>query len=375
MLHVRIGIPNQTDALEQRVALTPELAKRFTDVEIILESGAGQLAGFPDETYHDVARIASPEEVWASDLVVIVKPPTAEEQVYLQPGSLLLGLLEPLDHPEVVARLATSGVTSLAFELVPRTTRAQSMDALSSQATAVGYQACLLASQHLQRFLPMLTTAAGTIKPAKVLILGAGVAGLQAIATARRLGAVVAAFDVRAAAAEQVQSLGATFIDMSVSQDETAAGGYAQEVSGNEQQQILQTLAPHVATADIVITTAQIPGRPAPLLITADMVKSMPPGSIIIDTAAATGGNCELTMPDERVESDGVSIFGPTNLASQVAGDASRMYARNVWELAKLATATIPIDLEDDILAGCVVTHDGKVVHPRVLTALGQESA
>lgn len=373
MLDVRIGIPNQTDALEQRVALTPELAKRFTDVEIVFESGAGNKAGFPDETYHDVARIASREDVWASDLVVVVKPPAVEDQVYLRSGALLLGLLEPLDNPAAMEQLASTGVTSLAFELVPRTTRAQSMDALSSQATAAGYQACLLASQHLQRFLPMLTTAAGTIKPAKVLVLGAGVAGLQAIATARRLGAVVAAFDVRSAAAEQVQSLGASFIDMAVSQDETAAGGYAQEVSGNEQEQILQTLAPHVATADIVITTAQIPGRPAPLLLTADMVRSMPPGSIVVDMAAATGGNCELTVANQTIDADGVSIHGPTDLASGVAGDASRMYARNVWELAKLATASDPIDLEDDILAGCIVTHQGAVVHPRVLSALEQE--
>lgn len=370
---MRIGIPHQTDSLERRVAITPDLAKRFSDFDIVVEEDAGRAAGFPNETYTGVAQVASAEEVWSSDLVAVVRPPTAQERVYLRPGALLLGLLAPLDDPQTIAEIATTGVTSLAFETLPRISRAQSMDALSSQATAAGYQAVLLAADHLQRFLPMLTTAAGTIKPGKVLVLGAGVAGLQAIATARRLGAVVSAFDVRAAAAEQVLSLGATFVDMEVpAQDETAAGGYAQEVSGTEQEQILSTLAPRVADADIVITTAQIPGRSAPLLITAEMVASMRAGAIIVDLAASTGGNCELTVPDEQVRNGEVTILGPTNLASQVAGDASRMLARNVWELVQLATESTPINLEDEVLAGCVVTHGGQVVHPRVLAALEQ---
>lgn len=371
MLLVRIGIPLQTDNLERRVALTPDLAKRFADFEIVIESNAGRAAGFPDETYTDVARVASPDEVWSSDLVVTIRPPAAQQRVYLRPEALLLGMLSPLDDPHSIADLAETGVTALAFETLPRISRAQSMDALSSQATAAGYQAVILASQHLPRFLPMLTTAAGTIKPAKVVILGAGVAGLQAIATARRLGAVVSAFDVRAAAAEQVESLGATFIDMEVpAQDEAAAGGYAQEVSGDEQATILASLAPHVAGADVVIATAQIPGRPAPLLITEAMLSQMRPGSVIVDAAAPTGGNCELTKPDERIDHNNVSIFGPTNLASQVAGDASRMYSRNVWELAALATESSPINLEDEILAGCAITHGGRVVNQRVLEAL-----
>lgn len=368
---MRIGIPFQTDNLEHRVALTPDLAKRFVDFEIVIESHAGRAAGFPDESYAEVARVAPPDEVWSSDLVVTIRPPTAQERVYLRPGALLLGLLSPLDDPQTIAEIAKTGVTALAFETLPRISRAQSMDALSSQATATGYQAVILASQHLPRFLPMLTTAAGTIKPAKVVILGAGVAGLQAIATARRLGAVVSAFDVRAAAAEQVQSLGATFINMEVpAQDEAAAGGYAQEVSGDEQETILASLAPYVADADAIIATAQIPGRPAPLLITEAMVSQMRPGSVIVDAAAPTGGNCALTKPDERIDYKDVSIFGPTNLPSQVAGDASRMYARNVWELAALATETSPINLEDEILAGCAVAHDGQVVNQRVLEAL-----
>ena len=370
---MRIGIPRQTDSLERRVAITPDLAKRFSDFEIIVEEDAGRAAGFPNETYTDVAHIASNEDVWSADLVAVVRPPTAQERVYLRSGALLIGLLAPLDDPQKISEIATTGVTSLAFETLPRISRAQSMDALSSQATASGYQAVLLASDELQRFLPMLTTAAGTIKPAKVLVLGAGVAGLQAIATARRLGAVVSAFDVRAAVAEQVLSLGATFINMDVpAQDETAAGGYAQEVSGNEQEQILATLGPHVADADIVITTAQIPGRPAPLLINADMVASMQVGSVIVDMAASTGGNCELTVRDERVEVNNIIILGPSNLPSQVAEDASRMFARNMWELVRLATKSTPIDLEDEVLAGCVVTHAGAVVHPRVLSALEQ---
>ena len=367
---MKIGVPNLTAPLERRVSLTPDIVQRLADqsLDVVIESDAGRAAGFLDSAYRQAgATLGTAADAWGADLVVTVGPPDASQRAYLQSGGILIGLLRPLDDPGGIARLADTGVSALAFETLPRTTRAQAMDVLSSQATAAGYQAALTAATHLPKLFPMMTTAAGTIAPARVLILGAGVAGLQAVATARRLGAVVSAFDVRSAAAEQVESLGATFVDVSIDrQDEKATGGYAREVTDSDQDLILAGLAPHVADADVVIATAQIPGRPAPLLVTAEMVTAMRPGSVIVDLAASTGGNCELTRPDEVVSEAGVTVLGPTDMVSGVAADASRMFARNSLNLITLVTSSDTLDFDDDIIAGCTVTHAGKIVNDRV---------
>jgi NAD(P) transhydrogenase subunit alpha len=286
---------------------------------------------------------------------------------------VLAGLLRPLDEPATMFRLAAEGVTSLAFELVPRTTRAQQMDALSSQASVAGYQAALEAASASRRLFPMMTTAAGTIAPSKVLVLGAGVAGLQAIATCRRLGAVVSAFDVRAAAAEQVRSLGANFVEAGLpGQDASATGGYARQLDPDDEEQVLAALAPHVAGADVVISTAAIPGRRAPRLITATMVEEMRSGSVIVDLAATTGGNCELTVPGEMIHHYGVMVIGYTNLPSRKAHDASLMYARNVAALLGLLGPDGEPDFEDQILDECCVTHQGEVRLARIAELAGR---
>jgi NAD(P) transhydrogenase subunit alpha len=278
---------------------------------------------------------------------------------------VLVGFHRPLEDREGVAALAARQITALAFELIPRTTRAQAMDALSSQATIAGYQAALEGALRSPRFFPMLTTAAGTIPPARALVLGAGVAGLQAIATCRRLGAVVSGFDVRAAAAEQVRSLGATFIELELApQDASASGGYAREVDTESERRIWEGLGRHVARSDVVISTAAVPGRPAPRLITAEMVKAMVPGSVIVDLAASTGGNCELTVPGEVVQHHGVVIVGLTDLAARKAHDASQMYARNVVALLGLLGPGAEVDLEDEILNACCITLGGEVRLP-----------
>lgn len=292
-------------------------------------------------------------------VVVAVNRPGVES---LSPGTVVLGLLRPLEDPPIMAAYAEAGVSGLAFELIPRITRAQPMDALSSQATVAGYQAALEAARLAPRFFPMLTTAAGTIAPARAIVLGAGVAGLQAIATCRRLGAVVSGFDVRAAAAEQVRSLGAGFIEPSVPpQEASQSGGYARPLEEEAQRQIWQTLAPHLARAEAVIATAAIPGKPAPRLITAEMVEAMPDGAVIVDLAATTGGNCELTQPGELIEHGEVVIAGYTDLPSRKAHDASRMYARNVLSLLGLLGPEGEVDLKEEILDACCVTHAGQV--------------
>lgn len=367
-----ISAPNQTRQNEHRVALTPDaVSSLIADGHTVhIELSAGTAAGYLDEAYVD-AGATMVDNPWTADVVAVVNPPTSEARASLRNGAIVVGLLRPLDEPGGIAQLAKTGVTGLAFETLPRITRAQSMDALSSQATAVGYQAVLEAADRLPRFLPMLTTAAGTIRPAKALVLGAGVAGLQAIATARRLGAVVSAFDVRSAAAEQVESLGAKFIEaVTAPQDASTSGGYAKELAADEQAIIVANLAPHITDSDMVISTAQIPGRQAPILITAETVRAMRPGSVIVDTAAATGGNCALTKPGETVVTHGVTIVGDLDLASRVAGDASQMYARNVTTLLKLALESDPIDLSDEVLAGCAVTHQGKITNERVRAML-----
>lgn len=359
---------------ERRVGITPDVAKRLVDAghEVLVESGAGLAAGYPDDDYE--AAGAGIGDAWMADLIVVVHPPDAEDAARLGAGSTIVGLLEPLDDPAGIAAIAATGATAIAFETLPRTTRAQAMDVLSSQATLAGYQAVLEGATRMPKLLPMMTTAAGTIRPATVLVLGAGVAGLQAIATARRLGAIVHAFDVRAAAAEQVESLGARFIALDLErQDAAQAGGYARELAENDQARLLAALTDHVAGADLVITAAAIPGRPAPLLIDESMVAAMKPGSVIVDGAASTGGNCALTRPDEEVDVDGVIILGPTDLPSRLATHASQMYARNVLELiTHLAddAGNLVIDLDDEITAGVVVATGGEVRDERVRRAL-----
>ncbi len=372
---MQIGVPRQDAPGERRVALTPEVVRKLaaSSHEVLIESTAGLSAGYTDAAYTDAgATITGPEEAWAAEFVATVLPPPPGAR--LRPDGSLLGMLSPFDDPIRMAELAKTGVTAFAFEAVPRTTRAQSVDALSSQATVAGYQAVLEAASMSDRFFPMLTTAAGTIAPSKVLILGAGVAGLQAIATARRLGAVVSAFDVRAAAAEQVQSLGATFVAVDIeAQDAATSGGYAQEVAADEQARILAGLAPHIVKSDVVIATAAIPGKKAPLLITGETVESMRAGSVIIDLAASTGGNCELTQPGQTIRHGEVTIVGDTDLVSRTPGHASQMYAKNVVNFLDLVTGeggALAHNWDDDIVAGACVTRNGAVAHPRLKEAL-----
>ena len=368
---MRIGVPSQITANEARVAITPDVAKRLIAAghAVVVETDAGARAGYRDDEYREAgASIGTGSDVWACEFVATVERPPAS---VLGPDSAVIGLIAPFDDPSAMHSLAESGATVFALEAVPRTSRAQTVDALSSQAAVAGYQAVLEAASTSDRFFPMLTTAAGTIRPANVVVLGAGVAGLQAIATARRLGAVVSAFDVRAAAAEQVESLGASFITIDTeAQDSSESGGYAREVAADEQQRIIDGLAPHLTKADAVITTAAIPGRPAPLLIEEKTVHAMRPGAVIVDVAASTGGNCELTKPGETIHVDGVSIIGDTDLVSRVANHASQMYARNVMAFIELITdpetADLRIDYSDDIVDGACIARGGVVVHPRL---------
>jgi NAD(P) transhydrogenase subunit alpha len=353
---MRVGIPKERAEGERRVALVPETIGRLGDgVDVVVEAGAGEAAAFGDDAYRDAgATIGAP---WEADVLAKVAPPTADEVSRLHDGQVLIGFLQPLTHQEGVERLARAGVHGFALESIPRITRAQPMDALSSQATVSGYKAALLAADRLPRFLPMLMTAAGTIPPAKVLVIGAGVAGLQAIATARRLGAVVSAFDVRPAVAEQVESLGATFLDLGVRGEETA-GGYAQELTPEQQAAQQDALQERIAQFDAVITTAAIPGRPAPKLVTADAVRGMRRGSVIVDLAAETGGNCELTEPGKEIESDGVTIVGLTNLPSTMPTHASQLLSRNIAAVLGLIVSdgAVALDWDDEIVAGACVT-------------------
>jgi NAD(P) transhydrogenase subunit alpha len=353
---MRVGLPRETIAGERRVALVPETIGRLPEgVEVVLEPGAGTAAAFTDDAYVEAG--ATLGDPWGADVVVKVAAPTAEEAARLHEGQVLIGFLQPLTDAEGIERLARAGVVGLALESVPRITRAQPMDALSSQATVSGYKAALIAADRLPRFLPMLMTAAGTIPPAKVLVLGAGVAGLQAIATARRLGAVVSAFDVRPAVAEQVESLGATFLDLGVRGEETA-GGYAQELTAEQQATQQAALQERIPQFDAVITTAAIPGRPAPKLVTAAAVHGMRPGSVIVDLAAETGGNCELTEPGSEIERDGVTIVGITNLPATMPTHASQLLSRNIASVLGLIVSdgAVSLDWDDEIVAGACVT-------------------
>jgi NAD(P) transhydrogenase subunit alpha len=362
---VKVAVPKETAPGERRVALVPEIVKKLTEAgfEIAVEAGAGVEASFSDQEFEQAgATIASsPEELLrGAEAVVKVQKPSAEEVERLPEGSILIAFLQPLTDSEGIERLARRGVIGFALESVPRITRAQPMDALSSQATVSGYRAALLAAERLPRFFPMLMTAAGTVPPAKVLVLGAGVAGLQAIATARRLGAVVSGFDVRPVVREQVESLGATFLDLGIIGEETA-GGYARELTEEDQRRQQEELERRIPEFDVLITTALIPGRPAPKLIPDSAVAAMRDGSVIVDLAAEAGGNATLTVPGEEIVREGVTIVGLTNLPSSVPVHASQLYARNVQALlTHLAPGgELSLDWDDEITSGTCVTREG----------------
>jgi NAD(P) transhydrogenase subunit alpha len=369
---MQIGIPLETLAGETRVAVTPETAKKLKAQghTLKLQSGAGLAASAPDAAYEALGvEITDRAGAFGCELVLKVRTPQADELALMKPGAVLVGMLNPFDR-DGLAAMAGAGLTAFALEAAPRTTRAQSMDVLSSQANIAGYKAVMLAANHYQRFFPMLMTAAGTVKAARVVILGVGVAGLQAIATAKRLGAVIEASDVRPSVKEQVESLGAKFIDVPYeTQEEKEAaegvGGYARPMPPSWLERQKVEVAKRVAQADVVISTALIPGRPAPVLITEEMVRSMKPGSVIVDIAAPAGGNCPLTVPGQTVQRHGVTIVGETNLPAMVAADASALYARNVLDFLKLILtkdAALQIPADDDIVTACLVARDGQVL-------------
>lgn len=358
------------------MAITPQVALRLIEDRhtIVVQSGSGESAGFEDAAYESDGVAVVDDPYPNADLVVVVGPPTADQARRVPEGSILVGFLDPFTAADLVRVLAERRVTSFAMESIPRTTLAQSMDALSSQATAAGYHAVLLAAAATPRFFPMLTTAAGTIPPVKLLVLGAGVAGLQAIATARRLGASVSAYDIRPEVKEQIESLGARFVAAPVDESAAAATGYAREVSDETQRRQQDALAQVVAESDVVITTAQIPGTEAPLLVSREMVEGMRPGSVIVDVAAPSGGNCEVTRPGETVRHSGVTVIGPTDLPGRVAHDASQMYARNLAAFLGRITGEdgVPLlDFDDQIVSEACITHDGRVTHPVVRRAMG----
>ncbi len=368
---MRIAVLRETAPRERRVALTPDSVARLrrAGLEVSVERGAGAAAGFPDAAYQKAGAAVADGPAAAlagAGASARVRCPTPEEARLLPEGSALLGLLQPWKSGEVLAELAGRRVTALAMERVPRITRAQAMDALSSQATVAGYEAVLLGAAALAKLMPMLTTAAGTLAPAKTFVIGAGVAGLQAIATARRLGAVVSAIDVRPAVKEQVQSLGAAFVEAEEVRAE-GAGGYARELDADQTRRLLEAIARHVRDMDLVVSTAQIPERPAPRLLTAEMVRSMRPGSVVVDLAAEAGGNCELTRPGETVEEGGVAVMGPLDLAASAPHHASQMYSRNVQSLLEhlWKDAALRLDLSDEIVGPMAVVHAGEVRAPR----------
>jgi len=360
---MKIGVPREVASGERRVSLVPESVARLvkSGVEVSVERGAGVPANFPDELYEKAG--ATFGDPWNANVVVKVQKPTGEEARRLTNGTVLISLVPTATSADLLSQLASAGVSTLALERVPRITRAQSMDILSSQATIAGYKAVLIGAAEMGKILPMLTTAAGNIPPAKAFVLGAGVAGLMAIATARRLGAVVSGFDIRAAAREQVLSLGATFVGPEPSSDAEAAGGYAREQTEEEQRRTMDAMATHLKDQDLVITTAQIPGRAAPRLITAAMVSTMKPGSVIVDLAAETGGNCELTKAGEIVVHGGVSIMGAVNIPSSVPYHASVMFSKNVLTLLQhlIKDGNITLNLEDEITGPMCLTHAGAV--------------
>ena len=372
-----IGVPKETASGERRVALVPDSVKQLVALgpEVVVETGAGTEAGFGDDAYAEAgARIVgSAGEAFSADLVVKVQPPGAagsgHEVDLVGEGAALISFLKPLDQTEVTQRLVDRGVTAFSMELMPRITRAQSMDALSSQSTISGYKAVLMGADTLPRIFPMLVTAAGTLQPARVLVIGVGVAGLQALGTAKRLGAVTYGYDTRPVVREQVESLGARFVELDLeTEDSEDSGGYAKAQSEEFYQRQRAELGKHVAAADLVITTALVPGQPAPFLIEADAVRAMRAGSVIVDLAAEKGGNCELTQADQNVMDSGVTIIGHTNLPSEVPAHASQMYGRNLVTFLDhlLEEGTLTLDFEDEITAGTVVSHGGQLVSERL---------
>jgi NAD(P) transhydrogenase subunit alpha len=371
---MKVAVLKETRSAENRVALVPlgikNLVKRGLTVAV--QTGAGETSGVSDLMYREAgAEIAANAQETLEDakLILVVNPPASSELAHLSEGSILVGFLDPLSNPDLISRLIELKVTGISMELVPRITRAQSMDALSSQATVAGYKAVLLAANHLPKFLPMFTTAAGTIRPAKALILGAGVAGLQAIATARRLGAVVEAFDVRPAVKEQVESLGASFLESEEEVTAEGEGGYAKELTEDQHSKELELIGSALIDTDIVITTAQIPGREAPVLITEDMVKTMKYGSVIVDLAAESGGNCELSEAGETVLAHGVQILGPSNLPTSIPVHSSQMYSKNIVTLISEFLGDdgqLQLDFENDVVGPSTVTHGGEVQNERV---------
>ena len=370
-------MPKESREGERRVALIPDSVGSLTgeNLDFAVESGAGEGSGHPDSEYSDAgASVGSADDAWGADVVVKVAVPTTDEIGRLRSGQVLIGHLAPLTSGETTKALANAGVTSFAMESIPRITRAQAMDALSSQANVAGYAATLLTARAAGRFFPMMTTAAGTVAPARVMVLGAGVAGLQAIATAKRLGAVVTGFDIRRAAWEQIASLGGRPLELDFIPDAEAEGGYARPLTDEENEKVREALADAAAKQDVIITTAQVPGRRAPILITADAVRNMQPGSVIVDLAGDSGGNCELTQAGETVVENGVKIIAPDNLPSDMAAHASQLYAKNVENLLKLLVGEegqLNLDFDDEIVAGACLTHDGEIRNERAREAAG----
>ena len=371
-----IGVPKEAAAGERRVAVVPEVVRKYASAgfEVLVEAGAGEAAYFTDDAFREAgAQTGTGSEALGADIVLKATPPSKSEIGKMKPGSVLLGLLDPLGMPALSLELANRSVTALSMELAPRISRAQKMDALSAMSSVAGYEAVLQAATALPRFFPLMTTAAGTVKPANVLVLGAGVAGLQAIATARRLGARVSAYDIRDAAQEEVRSLGAKFVELAFeTQEDADTGGYATALTEEKAAQQTALLVPYIGAADVVISTALVPGRPAPILVTDEALQGMKPGSVVIDLAAAGGGNCSATKPGKTVTSHGVRIFGPLDLPSEAPVDASAMYARTLFAvLTEFSDGeTFRPDFEDEIFKGMCVTHDGQVVHERIRTLL-----
>ena len=373
-MSVTIGVLRESAPGETRVALVPEVADKLArdGARVVMERGAGERARFPDSLFKSVVWADGAQAVLAgSGVILTVQPLTVGQIGELKPSAAVIGFMQPHARAAEVRELVARGITSFAMELVPRISRAQSMDALSSQASIAGYKAVLIAASHLQKFLPMLTTAAGTIRPSQVLIIGAGVAGLQAIATARRLGAVVEAYDVRGATREQVKSLGARFVDTGVSAE--GSGGYARELTAEERAKQQEVLDARIAAADAVISTAAVPGRPAPKIISRAAVERMRAGSVVVDIAAEQGGNCELTQAGEVIEHRGVRVVGPVNLAAELAYNASEMYARNLYNFLKpaLVKGELAIDWSDEVFAQSCLTHGGEIKHAATAGALG----
>jgi NAD(P) transhydrogenase subunit alpha len=380
---MKLGVPKEIIPGETRVALVPDTVAQLKKkgVDVLIESGAGAAASFLDEAYEKAGATVVPDAATLysqSDMICKVQRPVMNDALgkhetdLMKPGTVLITFFQPLVNHDIVQRLADGKITSFSMDAIPRTTRAQSMDALSSMSTIAGYKSVLIAANSMGRFFPLLMTAAGTVPPARVFVLGAGVAGLMAISTARRLGAVVEAFDVRPAVKEQVESLGAKFVEMPIEEKTETAGGYAQQLSEEAHKREVEMLHKHVKDSDVVITTALIPGRPAPVLVTADMVRDMKPGSVIVDLAAENGGNCELTEPGGDVLRENVRILGPLNVPATMPVHASQLYSKNMFNLLSLLLkdGEFVLNMDDDIVAGTVITNNGEIVHQGVKAAM-----